>query len=509
MSMGRKRVVAVVAACVAAGAGGIAYTLLHRHAAPSGPPPRSQERIVPPAIASTIAVPLSVDLGALQRLLDEEIPQDLWTIDQPGATCVKPQKVKLFGADIGVTPRLTCHIVGTARRGPIVLHGAGQDILADLPIIADVTAKGVGGIADAHATGRAMAHARIRLSITRDWHAHGTLRLTYDWSTPPGVDVLGQRITFADKADEKLGPVVARLEQKLPAQLERWNLRGQIEGLWRRGFAVINVNEDNPPVWMRVTPQGLDYGGYTIVGNRLALRLGLVALTQAVVGARPADPAPTPLPAMPQGQVALAPDGPRRDAPVRIFAPVIADYDQLVPVIGKALAKRAARPFDLPGLGAVTASFANIEVFAATQGRIAVGADISARGDSTALGPVHGRIWFAARPDNADGSQLVHFNGLTVSGDTDAAGGNLLLAVANSPGFSQAIAEALQQNFTHDFDKLQGKIRRAIDARQQGDFRIAARLDQMRNGRLQPYANGLYMPVWLTGQASIAYAPGR
>jgi hypothetical protein len=147
----------------------------------------------------------------------------------------------------------------------------------------------------------------------------------------------------------------------LPAQLERWDLRGQVEGVWRKGFAVLSLNEDNPPVWMRVTPQGLDYGGYTIVGNRLVLRLGLVALTQAVVGHRPEDPAPTPLPALGPVKVASS------DA-VRIFAPVLADYAQLVPVIGRALDKRSARPFDIPGVGPVTAHFANVEVYGATKG---------------------------------------------------------------------------------------------------------------------------------------------
>ena len=504
MGKGRKWAIGLLMAGVVAGAGGVALTLLRPHKL-SGPPPRATEMIVPPAISSTIAVPISVDISALQRLLDDEIPQELWTIDQPGATCVQPQKIHLFGADLGVTPKLKCHIVGVARRGPVVLRGVGQDILADVPIIADVTAQGVGGLADAHATGKAMAHARIRLSIGRDWRAHGTIDLTYDWSTPPGINLLGQRITFTDKADEKLKPIIARLERKLPAQLERWDLRRQIDGLWRRGFTVLNLNEDNPPVWMRITPQGLDYGGYTIAGNRLALRLGLVALTQAVVGNRPADPVPSALPAMAQGRTPVK--AARDSGEVKIFAPVIADYAQLVPVVARALDKRSTRPFDLPGVGPVQARFDHIDVFAATKGRIAIGADVTAQGPAGVA--VHGRIWFAARPDNDEGSQLVRFTDLTVSGGTDTAGGDLLLAVANSPGFSGAIADALRQNFTHDFGKLQEKIRRAIAARQQGDFTILARLDQTRNGRLAPYANGLYMPVWLTGQASIAYAPRR
>ncbi|WP_068080399.1 DUF4403 family protein [Novosphingobium rosa] len=494
-----KRVLLLFGAALVAGGGGLWYAMWH-HRAPSGPPPRATEMAVPPAISSTIAVPLSSDLGVLQRLLEQEIPQDLWTIDQPGATCAQPQKVRLFGADIGVTPKLKCHIVGVARRGAITLHGQGQVIVADLPITADVRAENVGGLVNAHATGSAMAHARISLSLSPDWHAHGKIALAYDWSTPPGIDLLGQRVTFTDKADEKLKPLIAKLQAKLPEQLDKLNLRQQVQGLWAKGFTVLNLNQDNPPVWMRIVPQRIDYGGYTIAGNRLTLNLGMVALTQAIVGQRPADPAPTPLPAM--GKASPT------DQQVKIFAPVLADYDQLVPVLDKALAKRSAKPFVLPGIGPVTASFGNIEVFGASKGRIAVGADVTASAGSGAAGATHGRIWFAAKPDNADGSQLVHFTDLSVSGGTDNAGGDLLLAIANSPGFSGAVADALQQNFARDYNKLIVKIQRAIDERQQGDFRIKAHLAEAKNGRMAPYANGLYMPVWLRGQASIAYAPG-
>lgn len=497
---GGKKALLLIAAGLVAGGGGLWYAMWH-HRAPSAPPTRATEMAEPPAISSTIAVPLSSDLGALQRLLEQEIPRDLWTIDQPGATCAGPQKVKLFGAQIGVTPKLKCHIVGVARRGPVTLHGQGQVIVADLPITADVRAENVGGLVNAHATGSAMAHARISLSITPDWRARGTIALAYDWSTLPGIDLLGQRVTFTDKADEKLKPLIAKLQAKLPAQLDKLNLRQQVQGLWAKGFTVLNLNQDNPPVWMRIVPQQVEYGGYAIAGNRLTLKLGMVALTQAVVGNRPEDPAPTLLPPMAKPS--------SKDQQVKIFAPVIADYAQLVPVLDKALGKRSAKPFVLPGIGPVTARFSNIDVFGATQGRIAVGADVTAYVGTGAAGSTHGRIWFAAKPDNEDGSQLVHFSNLSVSGGTDHASSDLLLALANSPGFSDAVADALRQNFSRDYQKLMVKIQRAIDERQQGDFRIKARLDEARNGRMVPYANGLYMPVWLRGQASIFYAPGK
>jgi hypothetical protein len=465
------------------------------------PPPRGTVSVVPPATSSSLVVPVSADLAALDRLLDRAIPTDLWQIDQPGVTCVAPQHLHLFGGSVAITPKLHCHITGKVVRGPIVLHGSGQTIVADVPILAHVDATQIGGLVNAHADGQAMAHARITLAIARDWQPHGTVALSYDWTSPPTVDVLGQQIDFTDKADARLKPVIADLERKLPATLARLDLRSQIDGLWRGGFAVLKLNDSHPSVWMRVVPQALSYGGYTIADHRLQLRLGLVALTQAVVGQRPTDPAPTPLPDM-----APPPGG---DGKVHLFVPVIADYAELVPVITRALARRSARPFDLPAFGAVDTLFSNIAVYGASQGRIAVGADVQATPRNGLMPSTRGRIWFAGRPHNDPGSQVVRFSDLTVSGSTDSARGALLMALANNPGFSDVIAGVLTQNFTNDFAKLQGKIQHAIADRQQGEMHIDATLESTRNATLSAYANGLYMPVQVTGRASVAYAPRR
>jgi hypothetical protein len=250
---------------------------------------------------------------------------------------------------------------------------------------------------------------------------------------------------------------------------------------------------------MRIVPQRLGYGGYDITGNRLVLRLGVVALTQAVIGPKPAAAPPTALPPMTREPI---PSG-----QVKVFAPVLADYAELQPVIARALLKRSRRPFLLPGIGAVNASFAHIEVYGSTQGRIAVGADITAQLAGGTLAPTHGRIWFAAVPHNDPGSQVIRFSNLAVSGNVDRTGGNLVLTIANSAAFSQAIGDALQQNLSGDFGKLLVKVRNAIAHRQQGDFQIDAQLDNAVNGEMQPFANGLYMPVWLNGQARVRYEP--
>ena len=233
--------------------------------------------------------------------------------------------------------------------------------------------------------------------------------------------------------------------------------RARIARAWTSAFTTINLNERNPPVWMQVAPQGLSYGGYAIAGHQLRLRLGMTALTATV--------------------------------------------------IARALAKWSRRPFMLPALGAVMARFDHITLYGATGGRIAVGADIDAQPSWNTLPPIRGRLWFVAVRVNAPGSQQVHFRDLTIEGATNHSGSDLLVKLANNPGFADAIAGSLTQNFTKDFGDFLGKIQRALAAKRQGDFIITAHVDGASNGQLQAAANGLYMPVTLAGTAAITYQP--
>src|SRR3546814_10598175 len=107
-----------------------------------------------------------------------------------------------------------------------------------------------------------MAHARITLDLTADWQPRATVDLSYDWTHPPGIDFLGQRITFTDQADEKLRPVVRDLERSLPRELARLDVRSKLDHLWRQAFTSIDLNAENPPVWARITPRALSYAGY-------------------------------------------------------------------------------------------------------------------------------------------------------------------------------------------------------------------------------------------------------
>jgi hypothetical protein len=345
-----------------------------------------------------------------------------------------------------------------------------------------------------------MAHARVRFDLLSDWRTRGTARLTYGWTRRPGIDFLGRRITFTDEADAKLKPVVRDVERAVNREIARIDIRRQAADIWRQSFTTLVLNRENPPVWMRVTPQRILYGGYRVDGRRIRLNLGLEAITESFVGDRPADPAATPLPP-------LVHETPRPH--LDIFVPVVAGYAQLEPVILRALVKRSARPFELPRIGPVSATFTKVTAYGSPGGRIAVGVSVEAQPQRIRQAPTHGRIWVTAVPVNAPGSAEVRFTDLRIAGDTDGIGGDLLLTLGQSPGFTALIAEALTQNFTRDVEELEGKIRHAIGERREGAFVIRTEVDRFDTGAIKAYGNGLYLPVRMAGSASVDYRPAR
>ena len=464
------------------------------------PPPRANDPVPATSASSIISVPVEIDRALIAQAIERAMPRQLWRIDRPGTRCVQPKRVKLLGKQIKVTPPIDCHIIGEVTRGPIRLRGNGRDLIADIPIHAQVSARDIGGLLKGEtATGDAMAHARIQLSLDTQWRPQGTLKLSYDWTETPGIDFLGQRITFADKVDRKIAPVLHDLERQLPRELAQVDLRSKIERLWRAAFTSLSLNDHNPPVWMRITPQRFLFDGYGNSGAQLRFRLGIEALTETVVGDRPVDPQPTGLPPPARAPI---------DDALHFFLPVRADYAQLEPVILRALHKRATRPFDLPKLGPIIARFDKVVAYGTTGNRIAVGVTLAVHPARSERGDTHGTVWLTARPVNQPNSALVHFEDLQVTGDSDGIGGDILIALAGSPAFSAAIADALSQNFTHDLEELKGKIRRAIGDRKTPHFRIRTNLDSTEIGEISAHGQGLYLPVRATGRAAIRYAGG-
>lgn len=464
-----------------------------------GPPPRANDAIRIEPQASLLTVPIAADLSALGPTLESQIPRTLWSIDKTGLECMPSKKVKLAFVKVK-TPTIRCDIVGAAKRGALRFTGSGKDIVFTMPITAQVQARDIGGVLKREtATARAEAHARVNLDLTHDWRLRGKVNITYRWIDSPHLEFLGRRIDLSEAADQKLAPVIADLERQLGAELAKIELRPKVEQAWKSAFTSLELNHRNPPVWMRITPQEVQYGGYTLADKSVQLRLGLKALTETFIGDRPADPPATALPRMRPLQA----DAGR----VAFFIPVVADYRELEPVLMKALVKRQQRPFTIANIGAVQAEFRKVTIYGTTGGRIAVGVELSVWGTGGYLKKSSGTVWLTAKPANAPDSRMVEFTELHVSGGTDMVGSKLLLGFANGPELSATLAAALGQNFEKDYQELLGKIHRAIAEKRAGKLLIRAEITEAHTGTIRAAGQGLYLPVHGSGTATVKVVP--
>lgn len=476
----------LLAACGRAGTGG------------NSAPPQVTTPADLPGETSTIVVPVAASLDQLQRTLDAELPRRLWRIDQRVERCVPAQRVDLGIAKVKVLGDLGCRVVGQVVRGPVRLSGSGDRLRITMPVRATITAQKVGGLVSKTATGAAQVHAVARLSMNGDWQPAAKVDIDYDWTEAPGMDFLGQRITFVDKADERLKPVVAQLERTLPRELARLRLRNQLAQVWAKAFTSINLNRDRPPAWMRVTPQRLGFGGYRIDGRTLTATLFAEALTQTYVGDRPADPSPIPLPP-PAARIG--------SQGLRFFIPVVADYRQLEPVVLRALRKLDAKGIVLPQIGRVDARFDRVTVYATTADHLAIGVKVAARARDNPVLAASGTVWLTAIPYNEPDTQRVQARDVAIAADTDSRIANLLVALFTDADVRGSIQAGLTHDFVGDYNKVLRAARRALDDRRQGDFLLDADITRVRNGALAVTGEGLFMPVRAEGIATIRYRP--
>jgi hypothetical protein len=481
MAMARRMVGAVLAACA------ILAGCADAKKADAVAPPRATDPIAIPATESSIAADVGIDLADIERELERSIPRRLWAINRQDMQCVPSKKVdlKLFSVK---SPTIKCDVTGEVLRGKIRVSGRGRDLIATVPIRGTLVARDIGGILKSEtASGTANVVLDLKLDLSPDWTLRADAKLNYAWAKEPGINFLGQRIRLTSAADKELQPLVGQVERTLERQLARTPIRAAAERGWKEAHTVLELNADNPSVWARLVPRQFRFGGYRVEGKRVTLSLGLDGQIETIVGHKPEAASPGPLPAL--GRL----EGERNAATLSI--PVAADYAVLEPVIAKALAKRAQRPFAVRDFGTVKVNFQKVQVYGASGNRIAVGVTFDAKSNLKLLDKADGTIWLIARPVNQPNSREIAFTDAAITGQTDIVGGDLLLAFANDPEFKRTITEALKQNFENDFTKLRSKIDLAVQRRTDGPLSYEVKIDRLETGQIVAHGQGLFLPV--------------
>jgi len=462
-------------------------------------PPRDAAELEIPDMQSRLAVPVTIPLETIRSMIAREVPRRLYDIDETRDNCAPTERVRVLGRDVRVTPRVSCRIVGSVRRGDLTLRGDGRNLVLRMPVSAEVSARDIGGVLSGEtATGNATLEAVVRVDIRRDWSPDVQIDLRYNWSRPPGVDFLGQRITFMQEADQRLRPIMTRIEREIERELERVNLRAQVEELWEQAFTVKSLNRENPPAWLYLQPLKVGIANISTTRSNLVLNLAMEANTRTYLGERPDAPLPTSLPPN------EAPDGADR---LDVFLPVLSEYALLEPIVLRELRKLDERGIVLPGIGRVQGEFEAVEIYPTHDGRIAVGIDLvmtPLEGAASRYGTVAGELWLTGKVEGDYDSQQISVAQLQVYGDTDRLASDLLLSFARSPELDARLEAALQENFDREYARVLEVAGAALEEVRIGDFVLVAEIDNVNHGQIRAAAQGLYLPIALQGNARIA-----
>ena len=257
-------------------------------------PPRIQAPLDRAPDRSVLITRATAPIIAIRDRLEEAVPRTLVRLDERIEECVPREEVRVAGLDLFKTPKLGCKLVGTITRGAITLGGSGRVLSARLTINADIEVQDLGDIIKREkVTAAANVTVLAQLSVDPNWRLKPNVDLAYTWKTKPGVQVMGQRITFAKSADKALAKSLSQLERQIEAEIRTIDLRGEVEKVWREAHTTLSINRENPPIWMRIDPKNLGAGSLSVNGQEIAAELMLEADLQLEVGAEPSSPTPT------------------------------------------------------------------------------------------------------------------------------------------------------------------------------------------------------------------------
>lgn len=470
-------------------------------------PPRVETTLGGAPDPSILVTQVSAPLSAVRAALEEALPVRLVTIDERVPECVPKEQVRVAGLNLFETPSLSCTLKGTITRGAITLDGNGQTLRARVPITARIDVIDLGDIIKRETvTAAANVTLAAALDVRPDWTLGSRVKLRYAWTKAPGVEVLGQRITFTRAANKALAKSLAGVEAKIRAEIRKIDLRKEVAKVWRDGHTALSINRENPPVWMRVTPSEVGAGALRVSGAQVTAEVMLAAGLELVVGERPAPTEPTALGA----NVGAPPSG-----GFALKVPVLAQYSELEPVLLAALHKLKVEDVlgddaALSGTG-IEAQFRDVTIYATQGGRLAVGieARVSKAGWLAAMpwARVQGRVWLTAKPVTQMGSEVLRIEDLSIHGDMDQYAGDLLVRFLNRPAIKERIQSALTADFRKGYGDIVGKAQRGLKSVTIGNAQASFEVEEYSHGAIAVTGEGLFLPVTASGKVTTTLAP--
>ena len=188
--------------------------------------------------------------------------------------------------------------------------------------------------------------------------------------------------------------------------------------------------------------------------------------TQTFVGNKPSDPPVQPLPPLRR----TLPD------PGFTFIPVSADYTALIDEAKRGLKVGETQTFEVPGKGVVKVVFKDVDIYQTTGKQLAIGVTLDAASQASVLN-TRGTVWLTTSANIDNEGKRVKVEKLEVYSQSDNAPIDLLVSIIQLGPVNRAIREALEYDFSRNYDDMLKQANAALKRQISDDFYVVGKLD--------------------------------
>jgi Domain of unknown function (DUF4403) len=447
-------------------------------------PPVTRNAVTLPSTGSSIVVPGNISLADLQAAANTQVPTTLYSIDQNLDACVKVKWIKV-----------DCHLDGSITRRAITISGSGTKINLSVPIDIKLTASGRGEIGKKihqPASANMVANASVVFDVDENWQPIAEVTPSYNWTDPPHVWVLGFKITFADKVDPKLRDFISQFQQNMPSLMQNLKIRDLAEKYWNSAFTTIQVNEA-PPVWLRLYPDSVGYGGYSIGNGALNLTFMAGGKVATTVGEKPADPSLTPLPKL---QKTLPAAG------FNFSIPITADYKTLHDQLASALKFGQEQTFTVQGYGTVKVTINGVTLYQTTDDSLAVGINLDAL-PVVNFAASKGTVWLTSKVNVNNATHTISPSNLVIYGRSGNLPFDLIVSAIQLTPLKSLAIKALTYDYSTQYNTLLAGINGAVRRQITPQLYIDGKVSDLSAANVQAGPNGLTVVVDARGVVSV------
>ncbi|WP_218042900.1 DUF4403 family protein [Steroidobacter gossypii] len=447
-----------------------------------------------------ISVPIAINLAAIERQLNERIPQHLETIDRRGEVCMAANSLETRRS-----PEIKCDLRGWLKRdGRITLRGSGSQLTLSVPLEAEVTAQGRGEIGKnvtQTLRGGAVISADVTPDITPDWQPIMDIDTRLRWTHRPEFKLFDLiPVTVGGQAEPELRRMLDDLEASIPGWLAEARIKEQVAKVWRQVQTPFEIDPERN-MWARFTPTSIGFSGIETTANIAKASFVISGVPQLGLGETHMQGRPTPLPALAR----IARERPRFEVELPVDVPLA----RLQRFAEDRIETLSPIAINIDGDRA-TLELSSLELASSGPGlRVALDLALdSNRGfwnriDLFGWLDVKGRVTFTTAPLVVDANNVISLSALDFDPATNGRLADSLIDVAQQPAIRELIRTAIRCDFTQNIAKVRAAMGKELNRELSGDVRLLGRIDQLSVHEPQVSGSVVRLSVLLQGSAEV------